>query len=122
MKLTNDQMICNLRLLIDNCELFLKSSVTMKDLKNVIENDVSTGDETQPISKVIAAADSITRESATESIRPVFWPPKIQDHILVNFDDGFRVGEVVEVIGSDRVKVELMRPKRVRTAMTVKLR
>ena len=166
MKLTNDQMICNLRMLINNMALCLKSSVTMEDLKTAIENDEAPSIEaiapiseattpipeaTAPIPDVTAPipeatssspkattsipeattrspetnADPMTVENAdVNSIGPVLWPPKIQDHILINFDDGFRICEVVEVSRSkhDRVKVELMQPKRIRTATITKPR
>ena len=44
------------------------------------------------------------------------WPPEIGEHIAVNFDDGFHIGEVLEIIDDETVGVSYMKPKKVLTA------
>ena len=46
------------------------------------------------------------------------WPPKLGEHIVVNFDDGFYIGEVINIIDGETVNVSYMEPKRILTAST----
>ena len=51
-----------------------------------------------------------------DEICPSDWPPTVHDHIAANFSDGFYIGEVLEVIDDDTVKVSYMAPKKILTA------
>ena len=46
------------------------------------------------------------------------WPPKLGDHLAVNFEDGFYLGEAVEILSAEIVKVSYMAPKKIVTANT----
>ena len=46
------------------------------------------------------------------------WPPKLGDHLAVNFEDGFYLGEVVELVSDEVVKVSYMMHKKIVTATT----
>ena len=44
------------------------------------------------------------------------WPPYINDHVAVRFVDGFYIGEVVEVLDNETLRISYMQPKTVLTA------
>ena len=46
------------------------------------------------------------------------WPPRLCVHLAVNFEDGFYIGEVVELVSDEVVKVSYMMPKKIVTATT----
>ena len=68
----------------------------------------------------IRAVDDITNSDLGGlklSVGPVLWPPKIGDHLGVNFDVGFYIGKVIKISESkpDKVKIDYMHPKKIAT-------
>ena len=53
---------------------------------------------------------------AGSSLQTGPWPPKLGEHLAVNFEDGFYVGEVLEILDDETVKVSYMVPKKISTA------
>ena len=54
---------------------------------------------------------------STQSTIPSDWSPRVEEHIAANFSDGFYIGEVLEVIDDDTIKVSYMSPKLIMTAV-----
>ena len=48
-------------------------------------------------------------------INHVIWPTRVGEHIAANFSDGFYIGEVMDIIDDDTIKVSYMSPKRITT-------
>ena len=44
------------------------------------------------------------------------WPPKVHDHLAAIFSDGFYIGEVLEILDDETVRVSYMAPKKIMTA------
>ena len=42
---------------------------------------------------------------------PLIWPPAIGDHVIVNFDTGFKIGEITDIKENDKVRITFMHPK-----------
>ena len=47
---------------------------------------------------------------------PSLWPPDVGEHVVVNFEDGWSVGEVVTSAANDSVDVSFMKLKKFTTA------
>ena len=131
LKLSREQLVTNLRLLIKNCALSLKAAVTIDDLKMAIEKPANlseSGAESLPsdtpleiISPIPQVVVGLPVRNIT-SIGPVLWPPKLQDHLIANFEDGYRICEVIKVNKQNEVRAELMKPKPIKTAPLAKER
>ena len=88
------------------------SSVTMYDLETVIlEDDTMIPDnveeETMEKDPVENIADSYSDDEVS-SLGPLIWPPAVGDHVTVNFDTGFRIGEITDIKENDKVRISFM--------------
>ena len=96
--LSNEEMATNLRLLLHKTDLALSSTVTMEDLEEVVENfDGST---------VLSENDNSVHQHEF----------RVGEFVAVNFEEGYLIGEVVESVDNETVRVNYMRTKKVRTA------
>jgi adenylate kinase len=79
--------------------------------------------ERPPILKEPRQQQDVIKENAATAVASMQgpWPPVIGDHIAVNFEDGFYIGEVkaIDSRDSDIVTVTYMKPKRIVTAETL---
>ena len=100
--LTVEQLSTNLKLLLQKTDLSLSSTATMTDLEHVLSKDKSQAE---------APASS---EALSDSQLNV-WPPEVGEHVVVNCEGGWEVGEVVEVTIWG-VKVSFMKQKKVAAA------
>ena len=66
--------------------------------------------------KVDESEEEIPQQPVQSSFQAGPWPPKLGDHLAVNFEDGFYLGEVVELISAETVRVSYMLPKKIATA------
>ena len=116
-------LVSNLRLLLQNSTLDVTCSVSLEDLDKVVGASV---DETAT-SCVSDTVDEMDDNDAVEyssevqvssSCQSGPWPPKLGDHLAVNFEDGFYIGEVIEIVSDEVVKVSYMMPKKIVTATT----
>ena len=100
----------NLRLLLEKSALMLSCDVTMGDLEQVV------GDM-EEVSQEITDDDDEVLMPAVASVQGP-WPPKVGDHLAVNFEDGFYLGEVknLDPKSPDKVLVSYMKPKKIMTA------
>ena len=55
-------------------------------------------------------ADSYSDDEAS-SLGPLKWPPAVGDHVTVNFDTGFKIGEITDIKENDKVRITFMHPK-----------
>ena len=132
--LSAEQLISNLRFILQKSTLGLVCSVSLEDLEKVVE-DSNVEDSNVEDSNV---EDESTEKSSDERVDMIEkdvtetlheaqlefphqvgpWPPKLGDHLAVNFEDGFYLGEVAELVNSETVKVSYMSPKKISTAST----
>ena len=91
----------------------------MADLEAVIDLDSSAQIEEVTDDDACGAQSPTTENSETVSdpmvqsqstdedddFLPSEWPPQVHDHIAGNFLDGFDIGEVLEVLDDETVKV-----------------
>ena len=118
----------------------MANSVTMEDLEEVIGSTYQDGElETHVISNTgkndtmdkndkiddnnkdeekIESRDEHNEGKEKSETVTEKWPPKLGEHIAVNFDDGFYIGEVINIIAGETVNVRYMEPKRILTAST----
>ena len=117
--LSTDKLEMNLRMLLQKCGLTLASSVTMDDLERVILEDdplisddvvENVEDETMENDSVEDVADSYSDDEVS-SLGPLKWPPAVGDHVTVNFDTGFKIGEITDIKENDKVRITFMHPK-----------
>ena len=99
--LSVDQLASNLKLLLQKTDLSLASTATMSDLERVL-----TGDD-QPHPTPTASLTDLVQS---------LWQPKIGEHVIVNFEDGWYVGEVLTEEENEEVQVSFMKVKKVATA------
>ena len=104
------QLAENLRLLLDKAANMLSCDVTMSDLEKVVGI----------IEEVVEENTTDDDEILTPAVASVQgpWPPKVGDHIAVNFEDGFYLGEVKRLDPKfpNKVMVSYMKPKKLVTA------
>ena len=55
-------------------------------------------------------ADSYSDDEVS-SLGPLKWPPAVGDHVTVNFDTGFKIGEITDIKENDKVRITFMHPK-----------
>ena len=105
--LSVEQLVTNLKLLLQKTDLALASTATMVDLEKAlsVDNSTSEGDTCSP------------QPASTEDRLSSSWPPIIGEHVVVNFEDGWCVSEVksVDEINAS-VEVSCMKVKKVATA------
>ena len=102
-----DQLVTNLKLLLQKTDLALASTATMADLEKVLSKNADTPAD-QPASP---ESDVIPDDQL-----PSLWPPDVGEHVVVNFEDGWSVGEVVTSAANESVDVSFMKLKKVTTA------
>ena len=102
--LSVEQLSTNLKLLMQKTDLSLSSTATMEDLEQVLDKDLSKS----------SASPSSAAEQDDLPLK--VWPPQLEEHVVVNCQDGWEVGEVAEVDGSGCVKVSFMKLKKLRLA------
>lgn len=115
--LSLEKLESNLRLLIQKCGLTLASEVTIDDLERVVMSsdsescidEISPGDSDEERSES-DDEESCGNEQERPGIGPLIWPPALGDHVTVNFDSGFKIGEVLIVKGK-KVKITFMHPR-----------
>ena len=73
----------------------------MSDLERVLTGD----DQPQPTPTA----------SLTDQVQSL-WQPKIGEHVIVNFEDGWYVGEVLTEEENEEVQISFMKVKKVATA------
>ena len=95
---SNDEMATNLRLLLHKTDLALSSTVTMEDLEKVVEKF--------DCNEVLSESDTLVHQHGF----------RVGEFIAVIFEEGYLIGEVVESIDDETVKVNYMLTKKVRTA------
>lgn len=100
--LSLDQLIINLKLLLKKTDLSLASTATMDDLETVI---LKVGRDTQDESLLIE-----------DEVVPSVGQLDVGEHVLVNCEDGWHVGEVKACHGVGHVDVSYMKPKKVLNA------
>ena len=85
--LSVEQLVTNLKLLLQKTDLALASTATMVDLEKAlsVDNSTSEGDTCSP------------QPASTEDRLSSSWPPIIGEHVVVNFEDGWCVSEVKSV-------------------------
>ena len=122
-KLSNEELEANLRMLLQKCGLNLVISVTMDDLESVIlQEEISphdviddTGLAGEEASSNVDAEDTTDNDCGEEeysSLGPLIWPPSIGDHVTVNFDKGFKIGEITQINSTpNKVRIDFMQPK-----------
>ena len=96
--LSNEEMATNLRLLLHKTDMALSSTVTMEDLEQVVEN--------------FDCNEFLSENDASVHQHPF----RVGEFIAVNFVGGYLIGEVVGYVDEENIKVNYMRPKKVRTA------
>ena len=58
--------------------------------------------------------EDITRgysDDEVSSLGPLIWPPAVGDHVTVNFDTGFKIGEITDIKENGKVRISFMHPK-----------
>ena len=103
--LSVDQLTSNLRLLLQKTDLALASTATMADLEKVLSGEPQHETESQDSEQGIPVDQNLS-----------VWPPKIGEHIVVNFEDGWYIGEVQTDEENEEVLVSYMKLKKVATA------
>ena len=98
--LSAEQLSCNLRLLLQKTDLTLASTATMSDLEKVLTGDSQP--EPEP--------------SANDDQSQSAWPPSIGEHVVVNFEDGWYVGEVVSGEVNAEIQINFMKLRKIATA------
>ena len=103
--LSVDQLASNLRLLLQKTDLALASTATMADLEKVLSGEPQHETESQDSEQGIPVDQNLS-----------VWPPKIGEHIVVNFEDGWYIGEVQTDEENEEVLVSYIKLKKVATA------
>ena len=103
--LSVEQLASNLRLLLQKTDLALASTATMADLEKVLSGEPQHETESQ---------DSEQGNPVDQNLS--VWPPKIGEHIVVNFEDGWYIGEVQTDEENEEFLVSYMKLKKVATA------
>ena len=123
--LSTDQLSSNLRILLKNSSLDVTCSVSLEDLDKVVGvSDEAVVDSENNDAEMTTLEESTDCENGTpqqqaeSSYKAGPWPPKIGDHLAVNFEDGFYLGEVIELVSPEVVKISYMLPKKISTAST----
>ena len=119
------QLISNLRILLKNSSLDVTCLVTLDDLDKVVGvsgEEVDSENNSEKTTTLEEKGDESEEEIPQQQVESSFqagpWPPKLGDHLAVNFEDGFYLGEVVEMVSAETVKVSYMLPKKIATAST----
>ena len=113
-KIEMNKLESNLRLLVQKCGLHLASEVTIDDLERVVMGESTSlesesgGDDMDP-----EPSEGTSQGGEKNVSGPLVWPPSIGDHVTVNFDAGFKIGEILELDKADNVRVNFMHPKAV---------
>ena len=121
--MSSDQLVSNIRLILQKSSVGLVCSVSLEDLEKVVgeaelvgvQAEEVAGSDLQQEGVLPVAAQDVSAKSMGTS-EP--WPPKIGEHLAVNVEDGFYVGEVVQIVSEEIVKVSYMLPKKISTAST----
>ena len=103
--LTTDQLSTNLRLLLQKTDLALASTATMQDLEKVLNEDSNKSGE-----------EDLTDRADVQPPDDINWPPAIGEHVVVNFEEGWYVGEVLTGDDDGSVDISYMKMKKVLTA------
>jgi hypothetical protein len=118
------QLISNLRILLKNSSLDVTCSVSLDDLDKVIgvsgEEEVDIKNNSEKTISLEEEVDESEEETPQQQVASSFqagpWPPKLGDHLAVNIEDGVYLGEVVEMMSAETVKVSYMLPKNIPAA------
>ena len=102
--LSVEQLCNNLRLLLKKTDRALASTATMDDLEHIL-------------SQVAKKSDTVATEAvpAMPDV-PNEWPPAVGEHVVVRFEDGWYIGEVLTDDSEGSVDVSYMKQKKVATA------
>ena len=120
--LSTEQLVTNLRLIVQKSSVGLACSVSLDDLVKVVgEDDLfeEMVEDNVELQIELMEEDETTagqEVQAGSSLQTGPWPPKLGEHLAVNFKDGFYVGEVLEILDNETVKVSYMVPKKISTA------
>ena len=102
--MSNEQLVTNLRLILQKSSVGLACSVSLEDLEKVVgdedldEDMVEGSDDLQQ--EMIEREESVANYEmqAGSVIQAGSWPPNIGEHLAVNFEDGFYIGEVLAIV------------------------
>lgn len=122
--LTISDLTDNLRLLIQKSSLQQPTRylVTVEDLKKAVyDEETATADVNDTNEVLVTASRDVPHAFENEvseipgtDMQEVF---DVGEHVAVNFDDGFYIGEVLQAgEGDDHVTVSYMKPKKISTA------
>ena len=111
--LSAEELVTNLKLLLQKSDLTLASTVTMDDLEKVVGTDpiISNASTMKDPSLNLDAMDSPTcneERSIASGITTSSW--NVGEFIAASFEDGFFIGEVLEIIDHNTVQVDYMIP------------
>ena len=106
--LSVDQLSNNLKLLLKKTDLALASTATMSDLERVLQDDESQVEKESSETTLVQEHDQVSQ----------VWPPAVGEHVVVNFEDGWYVGEVKTEDVNGAVDISYMKLKNVATADT----
>ena len=104
--LSVDQLSNNLKLLLKKTDLALASTATMSDLERVLQDDESQVEKESSETTLVQEHDQVSQ----------VWPPAVGEHVVVNFEDGWYVGEVKTEDVNGAVDISYMKLKNVATA------
>ena len=120
----SQQLVTNLRLLLQKSSVGLACSVSLDDLEKVVGEDelveevIEGRDDMQKELMEVDSTPAMHELQAGSAVQAGPWPPKMGEHLAVNFEDGFYIGEVIAIIDEETVKVSYMMPKKIATAST----
>ena len=101
--LSVEQLCNNLRLLFKKTDRALASTATMDDLEHVLSQGAKKSDTVA--TEAVPAIPDVPNE----------WPPAVGEHVVVGFEDGWYVGEVLTDESEGYVDVSYMKQKKVAT-------
>ena len=119
-KISNDERIRNLRILVQRPDG--RSTATLDDLRHVyakmmegvsdndvdIEDEIQTGGNKNQVDN--RTGDNIQKCPTLPSmVLNGPWPPQIYEHVAVKTEQAWKVGEVVELRGGDKVLLRLFK-------------
>ena len=92
--LSIDQLTSNLRILLKNSSLDVVCSVSLEDLERVVgvsdESEVDSENNIENVTNLGENAECVEKtpqQQAETSLQSGPWPPKMGDHLAVNFED-----------------------------------